>query len=878
MRGRTTGTAVLLSVILILAAGCTTEPSQQAYEQLLAERNQQFAQAKLQPGQQLIINEVSLWNTTELQADDGTFPQWIELRNVTEEDLQLEGWRIVVTDRDGTVTRFLPFPSLTMEAGSIRLLAFVPQASRLPVSAIRFTEALPVTTAAVELVDAQQVTVDRFLIEETEVSSWEDPPPRDISYAREADHGRLIRRSTSPSPGMDNELGIPTPVFTVSSGFYDSLALEFSTEDLPADYEIRYTINDGYTRGEDIYDTRKLWKYPTQHEGQLYTGPVPLDATAVVKARVYTPTGACSRMIVRTYLIDESTELPIWSLTADPADLWSAEYGIYTAAESTDEPNFTKKGFRMVHTEFFDHDRQQSPSFSDTYLMRIFGNSSRYFLSKSLALYAKAPASQKRIPNRFFTGSAAHIDELYAVVLRTSGGDYERAMIRDGLMTGLATDHGLEKQDIRPSVVFLNGQYWGILNIREKVNEYFLEDHAGIDPDVVDLIEGSYFDEMVASEGSMAAVTELYEYITSADASYDVLYDRFAEMVDIENFIDYIIFQTFINNTDWPWSNMKMWRPQTPEGKWRFIFYDTDAGFDTTEYFTQSFPDPERFPKGRADHDMLHYLATDLRSDVISRLFKSLIRNRRFYDQFITRYTELLDTHLTPAYLTAEVSRHAAVIAQEIPRHAQRWSILDTYKDNQYYFSQEAWEQELSVLYEFARERTAHVREHLAAFAVEHEPVEQLRIANGDFEGEDLSMWNLRWSEENVRSEVVKDGDGHVGSIQIIKGMTYPWDSVSFVYDNIFLEEQTEIEFAFDMRSSSRLSSGEYVRVVLFQADTNERVFSLDVVPSLEWEREKIRVRYTGPLMFNGRLQFRVGTLKEGREILIDSITMTIVE
>ncbi len=108
--------------------------------------------------------------------------------------------------------------------------------------------------------------------------------------------------------------------------------------------------------------------------------------------------------------------------------------------------------------------------------------------------------------------------------------------------------------------------------------------------------------------------------------------------------------------------------------------------------------------------------------------------------------------------------------------------------------------------------------------------------------------------------------------------MTYPWDSVSFVYDNIFLEEQTEIEFAFDMRSSSRLSSGEYVRVVLFQADTNERVFSLDVVPSLEWEREKIRVRYTGPLMFNGRLQFRVGTLKEGREILIDSITMTIVE
>ncbi len=182
------------------------------------------------------------------------------------------------------------------------------------------------------------------------------------------------------------------------------------------------------------------------------------------------------------------------------------------------------------------------------------------------------------------------------------------------------------------------------------------------------------------------------------------------------------------------------------------------------------------------------------------------------------------------------------------------------------------------MLYEFARERTAYVREHLAAFAVEHEPVEQLRIANGDFEGEDLSMWNLRWSEENVRSEVVKDGDGHAGSIQIIKGMTYPWDSVSFVYDNIFLEEQTEIEFAFDMRSSSRLSSGEYVRVVLFQADTNERVFSLDVVPSLEWEREKIRVRYTGPLMFNGRLQFRVGTLKEGREILIDSITMTIVE
>lgn len=865
--------AVVLSISVL--SGCAHTPRVD-YASLIEERSAAIEDAGVYRFDSVVINEVSLWNSSQLQALDGTFPRWIELKNISSSVQQLAGWRIVIIDADGSSTRFSPFPEMALAPGELKLLVFVPQASKVPVPAVRFAAELPESTVAVELVDASSATVDRFDILPMQEQDLSSPPVRDISQIRHPDLPAAVRKSGTPTPGMDNTDSVPEPKFALDSGFYLQPEIRFLDSDLPEGYEIRYTVNDGLVFVDDKLPGERTWRYPTQVDGLKYESPQKLEATAVVKARVYSPSGACSREVQRTYFVREQTMLPVISIITDPADLWDPELGIYTVGEDMNDPNFYRKACRLAQIEYFPDDTAVNPAFSDEYLIRIYGSSSRSFLSKSFVLYAKAPGSTKRIPNLFFEGSAGGIDDFYSIVLRNSGGDFERTMMRDRFMTDLATGYDLEKQDAQPAVVFLNGQYWGILNIREKLNEYFLEDHLGVDPRNVDIVEGTYKDTMEADEGTLDHVFELYRLIKSADPKYEIIYEQYESMIDIENFIDYIIFETFFNNTDWPWSNVKLWRDRSEGGKWRLILYDTDAGFDTVEYWTEkSVADSAR---GLVDYDMIDHVASGTDSNLVSTMFSQLIRNEKFFNMFIERYEELLDTVFTREHLLSEIDRHAVMIADEIPRHTDRWGTYDPIRGFELHLSPAVWERELSILRDFAFYRTAYVREHLAAFQEKYPPPDPVRIENGGFEEKDLTMWNLGWSSGRVTQEVIPVSGGHVGYLKILEAGKKPWDSAAFVYDDIFINHGETVRLSFDLRADGKLGDDEFVRVILFSADSHDDVISVDIAPGTDWKHHEIQVCYNGPTIYDGRLQLRVGTLRQGREIFIDNISMDSVE
>ena len=162
-------------------------------------------------------------------------------------------------------------------------------------------------------------------------------------------------------------------------------------------------------------------------------------------------------------------------------------------------------------------------------------------------------------------------------LLHTSGQDSNRTKIRDAFIHKAVKDViDIEAMDSRPCVVYINGEYWGLYTIREKVNEDYLASYHGVDPDQVDILVWNGF----AKAGSNEAYKALVDYVATHDMQNQEYYDYVTSQIDIDNFIDYLIIESYFGNTDN--GNIKYWRDQNG-GKWRWILYDMDwALFQST--------------------------------------------------------------------------------------------------------------------------------------------------------------------------------------------------------------------------------------------------------------------------------------------------------
>ena len=152
-------------------------------------------------------------------------------------------------------------------------------------------------------------------------------------------------------------------------------------------------------------------------------------------------------------------------------------------------------------------------------------------------------------------------------------------MLRDGFITSLTNDLDIDHQKYRPAVHYINGEFWGIINIREKVNEHFVAANHNLDASDIDLLE--QYGEAI--HGTNIDYMNLLDYLENQDISDPLVHDAIEQWVDIESYMSYQAFQIFIDNRDWPGNNIKFWRDHRVGGKWRWILYDTDFGFGIWE-------------------------------------------------------------------------------------------------------------------------------------------------------------------------------------------------------------------------------------------------------------------------------------------------------
>jgi len=460
---------------------------------------------------------------------------------------------------------------------------------------------------------------------------------------------------------------LPAPVFSHEGGKYESSVTLTLDVDNP-DAIITYT-----TAGAE----------PTELSNR-YVNPFLIRSTTVIKARAFHPTMLPGPVVTQSYLISESISLPIVSLSTDRDNFWNTTTGIYT------EKTWNKDIERPVHIEFFEADGVLA--FSADAGMSIHGASSGAYAQKSLALFARKQYGTSSFKYNIFPEK--NIDSYEAFVLRNSGNDWKNTMIRDALGACLARDANIDYLAYRPVIVFINGQYWGLHNMREKANEHYIASNHDIDPDEVDIME--YVISYIRAHGSRERFDAMINYMESNDLTDNDVYSHVETLIDIDEFIEYNILEIYSDNGDWPGNNLKMWRPVEDGGKWRWILYDLDVGFGHPI-----------FPSS-ADHNKLE-LATHPDKEGWGNygpwstfILRKLLKNETFRHRFITRFADLINTRYEPGRVNDLVETIQAEIRPEMNRHFKKWG-----------GSINGWEYQVDLIQAFVTFRNQHLRQHI---------------------------------------------------------------------------------------------------------------------------------------------------------------------
>ena len=343
------------------------------------------------------------------------------------------------------------------------------------------------------------------------------------------------------------------------SGYYaESLQVSLTAE--PADSKIFYTL-DGST--------------PSMGS-KRYLQSISIDSTRVLRAVAYA-NNKKSAVYTGTYLINEdSIDFPVLSLAIEPYVLFDPSTGLFNKGYKA-SPNYPYKGANYYsrkeykcHVELFEEDKRSA--LSNYFGFKLFGGMSRIFPQKSFSLYASnRKYGVKHIKHRLFPQKKQK--KYKRLVLRNSGSDFGETHFRDAFITSMGKTMGLEVQAYRPSVVFINGEYWGIYNFREKLTRHYIAENFGLHKDSIHLIEH----RKSVQAGSRQSYDKMQKYMLTNDLSIQEHFDYINTQMDIENFMEYEILQIYIDNQD-AGGNIKFWRSMEDGGRWRWILFDTDFG------------------------------------------------------------------------------------------------------------------------------------------------------------------------------------------------------------------------------------------------------------------------------------------------------------
>ena len=462
------------------------------------------------------------------------------------------------------------------------------------------------------------------------------------------------------------------PKFSVKGGFYNEAQFVELTNDDGA--EILYTT-DGSTPSKENANV------------QIYKQPIYIESTTVVRAlcakKGYLDTDVRSH----TYFINEEHTFPVISLSVDN---WN-EY-------QNSDKDVTDKEIK-AYIEFYDTNGIEA--FDDFVGLSLAGGGSRRHPQKSISIHTRPEYGSKWMKYRFFEHKS--FEKLRAFVLRNSGNAVPKVQFKDAFMQEVigSTDADLDYLASRPTIAYINGEYWGIYNLREKKCKHYFEDNHGVEGDSIDYLSSFYFYRKRGVRDELEALIEVY----NSDAIGDSLKsDRFLNKIDVGHYIDYQVAEIFYANTDWPINNVRMWKVREKDAQWRWLMFDIDLAYRRSKIEVNSV----EYAMG------VNNFHGDRFSEPLTRA-SSILRSWMTYrpelrNHFVNRFADLLNTTFSSENLLSETDRFREMYLPEMPRHIDRWNIEN---ENVKIKSMERWERGLENMRDFARERPDKIREFL---------------------------------------------------------------------------------------------------------------------------------------------------------------------
>ncbi|MCE7863071.1 MAG: T9SS C-terminal target domain-containing protein [Bacteroidetes bacterium CHB5] len=618
---------------------------------------------------QVVINEVCAANAdVNYDSEFFNFSPWIELYNTGNASVSLAGY--FLSDDAFQPTKWAIPSGVSIPAKGYLLIWCDGRNSGLHTSFSLDSEGEQVV-----LTSPSNQLLDQIIFSKQYTN---------VSFGRKSDGGSTWSYLSVPSPASKNEsptgeVALAIPIASQKSGRYASSMSLVLSHPTPA-AEIRYTL-DGSAPGQN---------------STLYSTPIQITQTTTLKARAFKAGFIPGETLVETYFINERPfTLPVISISTKPDYLWNNTIGIYTNGTNGipgncngNPVNWNQDWDRHASVSFFDAEGKLNHSqFVD---IRIGGGCSRNNPQKSFIVKARDKYGNNMLEERLF--SEKPHDRFGGFTMRNSGNDFNVTMFRDALMQELTrTQMKGAYLAYKPTVFYLNGQYWGIQNLREKIDADYIETNYGINRNDLDLLE-SWGNPI---EGTNDAYVAYLNTLQTLNPLLPSTFQFIDQNIEVQEYINYLVAQIYFGNTDWPGNNIKYWRKRSG-GKFRWLLFDMDFGFALYNSF---------------NHPTLAF-ATDPNSGVVwpnppwSTLHIRLVmQNPQFRTRFIQTLAAAMGSGFSPKHVTETIDLFAQRIANEIPFHKQRWggNIND-------------WNYEVQRLRNFATDRHQYMLQHITQF------------------------------------------------------------------------------------------------------------------------------------------------------------------
>ena len=606
-----------------------------------------FQKKYLSTPKDLIISEVMNNNYSYLEQNGGNYYDWIELYNNSGKTINLNNY--CLTTNDNTMCSY-KLPKVELKSGEYYIV-MASGDTKLSNSKYQHASFKLGDTEAVYLTHDDEI-VDSIMVANV---------PLGYSMGR---NGSSIQYFSKPTPSSKNGSGTEAvsyvPTADIKSGVYDP------------DKEYKVTL----TGSGKIYYTLDGSEPTTS--SKVYSSPLTIKKTTVLRIMSKESGKLSSETETYSYILDNSHKVSVMSLVIDQKKL----------RKVNNNTSLNSKVQEHGYVEYFDKDGE---GFSINVGLKLFGGSTRSYKKKSYEIKFKKKYGDAKLKYKVFKNVDSSVFD--SLVLRTGSQDEfqydKRAIIKDVVATSLMGEYtDVDVQDYVPIILYINGEYWGIYFIREKVDETFVSNHYNVkatkDNTSILRIDGE------VKIGTDKNYNSMISFINNNNLSNSKNYEKIKEQIDVQSFIDFWIGEIYTANYD-ILNTRYFSNPLIDNGKWKYIFYDLDSGFFRTnkdsfkEYTSTAGMGSWNFPT-------------------------TLLRNMMKNDEFKKTFVERLSYNLNNTWAYKNVNKRIDEVVDtigkdEFKRNANRWN--NSYSN---------WEDSISSIKKYAKSRNSYIVKYAKSY------------------------------------------------------------------------------------------------------------------------------------------------------------------